>query len=157
VSGPYPDERRAAGAAVDLLSPERRSENMRRIKSKGTTPEMAVRRLVHGMGYRFRLHRNDLPGRPDLVFPSRRKVIFVHGCFWHGHDDPNCAVGRRQPKSNLDYWLPKLSRNKARDADNSAALTRLGWSVITIWECKIKQRDKSMLTKTLYNFLKIDS
>ena len=136
---------------MDLLSPERRSENMRRIKSKGTKPEMAVRRLAHGMGYRFRLHRHGLPGRPDLVFPSRRKVIFVHGCFWHGHDDPACAAGRRKPKSNLDYWLPKLARNKARDAGNAAALAALGWSVMTVWECQLKRRE--WLTDALRDFL----
>ena len=118
---------------------------------------MAVRRLVHGMGYRFRLHRHDLPGRPDLIFPARRKVIFVHGCFWHGHDDPVCTVGRRQPKSNLDYWLPKLARNKARDADNTAALTRQGWSVMTLWECDLKQQNRTRLIEVLRNFLTDDA
>lgn len=126
---------------TDKLSTERRSENMRRIKNKGMKPEMLVRSLLHALWYRFRLHKRDLPGKPDLVFPSRRKVIFVHGCFWHGHDDPACVDGRRQPKSNLEYWLPKLARNKARDADNAAALASLGWQVITVWECETRQPD----------------
>ena len=124
---------------ADKLTPERRTENMRRIKSKGMKPEMLVRSLVHALGYRYRLHRAGLPGKPDLVFPSRRKVVFVHGCFWHGHDDPACVDGQRQPKSNLGYWLPKLARNKARDADNAAALTALGWQVMTVWECETRK------------------
>lgn len=101
---------------MDRLTRQSRSENMRRIRSKGTKPELIVRQLAHKLGYRFRLHRTDLPGKPDLVFPRRRKIIMVHGCFWHGHDDPACVDGQRKPKSNLDYWLPKLARNKARDA-----------------------------------------
>jgi DNA mismatch endonuclease (patch repair protein) len=88
-------------------------------------PELLVRRLLHGLGYRYRLHRVDLPGKPDIVFASRKKVIFVHGCFWHGHDDPNCVDGRRKPKSNLDYWLPKLARNKVRESLNNLAFS---WS-----------------------------
>src|SRR5258708_1102032 len=99
---------------ADKLSPERRSENMRQIKSKGTKLELVVRRVVHGLGYRYRLHREDLPGKPDLVFGPTRKVIFVHGCFWHAHDDPSCREGR-VPHSNKNYWGPKLSRNKERD------------------------------------------
>lgn len=116
---------------------------MARIRSKDTKPEMAVRRIAHGMGYRFRVHRNDLPGRPDVVFPSRRAVIFVHGCFWHSHPDPNCkdAVA---PKTRTDYWLPKLARNKARDAINIAALETAGWRVMTIWECEIRDREAIM-------------
>jgi DNA mismatch endonuclease (patch repair protein) len=122
---------------VDGLTPERRTENMRRIKSKNMKPEMLVRSSVHRLGYRYRLHRTDLPGKPDLVFPARRKIIMVHGCFWHGHDNPACVDGRRQPKSNLEYWLPKLARNKERDRQHDAELTRLGWSVLTVWECEI--------------------
>ena len=99
-------------------------------------PELAVRRLVHGMGYRYRLHRHDLPGRPDLVFAGRRKVIFVNGCFWHQHDDPDCKRAHR-PKSNRDYWLPKLERNVARDAKHRARLTELDWDVLVLWECEI--------------------
>jgi DNA mismatch endonuclease (patch repair protein) len=124
---------------------------MRRIKSKDMKPEMVVRSLVHRLGYRYRLHRVDLPGKPDLVFGPRRKIIFVHGCFWHGHKDPNCADGRRQPKSNLDYWLPKLARNHERDTANEAELVRLGWSVIVVWECET--RNLSRLAESLRLFL----
>ena len=113
-----------------------RSENMRRIRSKGMLPELAVRSLVHRMGYRFRLHRKDLPGKPDLVFALRRKVIFVHGCFWHSHR--GCKIAHK-PKSNADYWGPKLKRNQARDKKNLAALTALGWKPLVIWECELKK------------------
>jgi DNA mismatch endonuclease, patch repair protein len=122
---------------VDKIASEQRSENMRRIKSKGMKPEMLVRRVVHGMGYRYRLHSPHLPGRPDLVFPSRHKVIFVHGCFWHLHGDPNCP-DRREPRSNLDYWRPKLSRNQQRDEEHITALEAAGWSVFVIWECETR-------------------
>jgi len=126
---------------MDNLTPERRSENMRRIKSKSMKPEMRVRSLVHGLGYRYRLHRKDLPGKPDLVFGTRRKVIFVHGCFWHGHGNPACVDGRRRPKSNLNYWLPKLARNRERDASHEAGLERLGWSVMVVWECETRHAE----------------
>lgn len=96
---------------------------------------MLVRRLVHGMGFRYRLHGLDLPGKPDLVFASRRKVIFVHGCFWHMHGDPRCS-DRREPQSNQEYWNPKLAGNRQRDAENLAALEAAGWSVLTVWECE---------------------
>ncbi|MBS0240148.1 MAG: DNA mismatch endonuclease Vsr [Proteobacteria bacterium] len=126
---------------MDKLSPERRSENMRRIKSKGMKPEMVVRRTVHALGYRYRLHRKDLPGKPDLVFGPRRKVIFVHGCFWHGHD---CKEGNRRPKSNIDYWHAKISNNHLRDFAQQQLLQGMGWSVLVIWECEsepgIRQR-----------------
>jgi len=125
---------------TDKLSPERRSQNMAAIRSGGMKPEMIVRRLAHGMGYRYRLHRKDLPGKPDLVFGPRRKVIFVHGCFWHQHADPDCKIARR-PKSNAAYWELKLQRNVQRDADNLAALQALGWGVLTIWECETKDTD----------------
>jgi DNA mismatch endonuclease, patch repair protein len=128
-----------------------RSENMRRIRSKDMKPEMVVRSLVHSLGYRYRLHRRDLPGKPDLVFGPKKKIIFVHGCFWHGHDDPNCVDGQRKPKSNLDYWLPKLDRNKSRDLRNQEELTLHGWSVLTVWECET--RDLNKLAKTLRFFL----
>jgi DNA mismatch endonuclease, patch repair protein len=120
---------------TDKLTPERRTENMRRIKSKGMKPELAVRQLVHRLGYRYRLHRKDLTGKPDLVFGPARKAIFVHGCFWHGHDDPACPDGRA-PRSNHNYWLPKLARNRERDAANVAALQTSGWDVLVIWECE---------------------
>ena len=136
---------------ADKLTPERRAENMRRIKSKNTKPETVVRSLVHRLGYRYRLHRLDLPGKPDLVFSPRRKIIFVHGCFWHGHEDPDCADGRRQPKSNLDYWLPKLARNKERDQVQAAEIETLGWAVMIVWECET--RDRPGLTARLRAFL----
>ena len=110
---------------------------MRAIRSKDMKPELAVRRLVHGMGYRYRLHRHGLPGRPDMVFASRRKVIFVHGCYWHQHSDPGCKIVRR-PKSNVDYWLPKLDGNVVRDADNQDRLRELGWDSLVIWECEVR-------------------
>ena len=122
---------------VDTVTPKRRSEIMANIKAMGMKPEMAVRRLTHAMGYRFRLHRKDLPGKPDLVFPGRRKVIFVHGCFWHQHADPACKISRR-PQSNQHYWSPKLERNVARDAEHQARLAELGWDVLVIWECDVE-------------------
>lgn len=124
-----------------------RSENMRRIKSRDTKPEMTVRRLVHSMGYRYRLHRADLPGKPDMVFVSRRKVIFVHGCFWHSH---GCKLSH-VPKSNSGYWSPKLERNKARDAVHSTAVEALGWNGLIIWECELKQPEE--LRRRLARFL----
>src|SRR4249920_1604267 len=107
-----------------MESPEVRRRTMQAVKSKDTAPELLVRSLAHRMGYRFRLHRKDLPGKPDLVFPGRRKAIFVHGCFWHGHD---CARGARVPKNNRDYWVTKVGRNVARDERSREALTALGW------------------------------
>lgn len=105
---------------------------MQSVKSKNTGPELVVRRLLHGMGYRYRLHRGDLPGKPDIVFVSRRKAIFVHGCFWHGHD---CPKGRL-PKSRLDYWQSKLDKNMVRDRTKTEQLKSLGWSVLVIWQCE---------------------
>jgi DNA mismatch endonuclease (patch repair protein) len=136
---------------ADKLSPERRSENMRRIRSTGTKPEMLVRRLVHGMGYRYRLHAKELPGKPDLVFRPKRKVIFVHGCFWHGHEREGCLDARR-PKSNTTYWSPKLTRNKERDAERIAALADGGWGVLVVWDCETK--DVKALQSRLKRFLK---
>lgn len=125
-----------------------RSENMRRIRSKNTTPEMAVRQLVHGMGYRYRLHGKAVPGKPDLVFAGRRKVIFVHGCFWHQHSD--CPDGRL-PKSNGAYWLPKLNRNVQRDAQAVEQLSAMGWQSLIVWECETK--NASVLAEKLKGFL----
>lgn len=105
---------------------------MRRIRSQDTSPEMAVRRLVHRLGYRYRLHAANLPGKPDLVFPGRMKAIFVHGCFWHQHS--GCREGR-VPSSNTEYWEPKLRRNVERDLKNQKAMHRLGWKTLVIWEC----------------------
>lgn len=114
---------------------EVRSRTMRAVRSKDTKPELIVRRLVHSLGFRFRLHRKDLPGSPDLVFPRRRKVIFVHGCFWHGHD---CARGARQPKTNADYWIAKVARNRDRDQRTQQLLSEAGWESCIIWECELK-------------------
>lgn len=125
---------------ADTVTAQRRSEIMSKIRAKGMKPEMAVRRMTHAMGYRYRLHGKDLPGKPDLVFPSRRKVIFVHGCFWHQHSDPACRIAHL-PKSNLHYWLPKLERNVIRDAEQRAELARLGWDVLVIWECDVVRDD----------------
>jgi len=113
---------------------EQRSRIMRAVRSRDTAPELAVRRLVHGMGYRFRLHRKDLPGTPDLVFPRLRKVVFVHGCFWHGHD---CARGS-VPVQNRDYWTQKFARNRERDKNVLASLKAEGWDSLVIWECELK-------------------
>jgi DNA mismatch endonuclease (patch repair protein) len=120
---------------TDVYGPEKRSAVMRRVKGKDTTPELAVRRLVWRLGGRYRLHRADLPGKPDIVLPGRRLAIFVHGCFWHGHD---CARGARVPKANRDYWVGKVARNRARDAAARAALEAQGWQVATVWECELK-------------------
>ena len=121
---------------MDRLNPAQRSYAMSRVRSKDTSPEMIVRRLTHSMGYRFRLHCKDLPGSPDLVFPSRRKIIFVHGCFWHRHD---CVRGQQVPKSRTEFWLEKLESNRYRDKRNKKALLEMGWNVLTLWECEIKQ------------------
>ena len=118
--------------------PEDRSKVMRAVKGRDTEPEMTVRRLTHGMGYRYRLHRKDLPGKPDLAFPTRHKVILVHGCFWHQH---HCSRGARTPKSSRAYWIPKLRRNKQRDAEHQIQLRNSGWRVLIIWECEIKNLD----------------
>jgi DNA mismatch endonuclease (patch repair protein) len=109
---------------------------MRRIRSKGTSIELTVRRVVHSLGYRYRLHDKALPGIPDLVFRPRQKIIFVHGCFWHQHQAEFCAIVRR-PKSNQAYWFSKLERNKNRDAEHVAGLEQAGWEVLTLWECEV--------------------
>ncbi|WP_244746170.1 very short patch repair endonuclease [Paraburkholderia terricola] len=133
---------------MDTLTPAERSERMALVRAKDTKPELLVRRLVHGMGYRYRLHRRDLPGTPDLVFPGRGKVIFIHGCFWHRH--ARCALARL-PKSRGDFWLPKLTANAERDVRNLRALRRLGWSVLTIWECQLG--DTAKLASRIRRFL----
>lgn len=125
-----------------------RRRTMQAVRSEDTKPELLVRRLIHSLGYRYRLHRRDLPGKPDLAFPSRRKVIFVHGCFWHGHD---CARGARIPKTNADYWKKKIFRNVERDAATRIVLETDGWSVLVIWECEIK--NKVRLEKLIRSFL----
>lgn len=133
---------------VDSLSPKERSEIMARVRSKDTRPEMRVRKLAFALGYRYRLHDRKLAGCPDLVFGPQRKVIFVHGCFWHRH--ARCALARL-PKSRLDFWVPKLEGNKLRDQRNKRALARRGWKVLTIWECQLG--DLSQLSARIGRFL----
>lgn len=134
--------------AVDTLSPEQRSERMSRVRGKDTKPELIVRQLVYSMGYRYRLHYTQLPGCPDMVFNKRKKAIFVHGCFWHRHEGcPNC----RLPKSRLDFWAPKLEGNRLRDSANQDKLRELGWDVLVIWECEIK--DHQQLANRVKAFL----
>ncbi len=133
--------------AMDTRTPEQRRRIMQAVKSKDTKPEMLVRRLLHGMGYRYRLHRKDLPGRPDIAFVSRRKAIFVHGCFWHGH---GCSKGRL-PKSRLDYWQPKLDENMRRDRIKQEQLEEMGWRVLVVWQCEIADID--ILAKRLQYFV----
>ena len=121
-------------SATDVFTPEKRSAVMRSVKSKDTAPEIRLRKAIFALGYRYRLNATGLPGKPDLVFPKYRTVIFVHGCFWHGH---HCKRGRRIPKSNSEYWKDKIGKNRARDKKNEKALRSLGWRVITVWECEI--------------------
>jgi DNA mismatch endonuclease (patch repair protein) len=116
-----------------------RSKIMSSVASKNTGPEMIVRRLIFAAGFRYRLHPTTLPGRPDIAFPGRRKVIFVHGCFWHQHR--NCSLGKL-PKSNLSYWAPKLEGNVTRDRRNIAALKKAGWEVLVIWQCELRNLEK---------------
>lgn len=127
---------------------------MSRVRGKDTKPEMIVRRMVHGMGYRYRLHDRRLPGSPDLVFRSRRKVIFVHGCFWHRHPDPSCKLAR-MPKSRQDFWGPKLEGNRERDERNRAALAREGWRQMVVWECECRHEEQ--LRNKLREFLEDDN
>jgi DNA mismatch endonuclease, patch repair protein len=124
---------------ADVFDPEKRSSVMRAVKSSNTTPELAVRRAAHALGARFRLGRSDLPGKPDLVFSARRTALFVHGCFWHGHD---CPRGARMPATNRAYWQAKIARNMARDTANKAALKKLGWKHAVVWECDTRDPEK---------------
>jgi len=133
---------------MDVLSKKQRSYCMSRIRKKDTKPEMVVRRLIHSYGYRYRLNRSDLPGCPDIVMTRYKKIIFVHGCWWHRH---NCRLGRRSPKSRLIYWLPKLRANKERHKNNLRILRNLGWKILTVWECQTLQPDK--LRERVLNFL----
>lgn len=137
--------------SLDRISVDQRSANMRRIRSKDTSPEMVVRRLVHGMGFRYRLHVQKLPGRPDLVFPRLKKIIQVQGCFWHQHSGcPQSHI----PKSRIEYWRPKLTSNKRRDRNNDRALREEGWEVLTLWECELK--NSAILSERLVQFLTAD-
>ena len=128
---------------MDTISPERRSENMRRIRGKDTKPELIVRSALFGMGYRYRLHGDKLPGKPDLVFARRRKVIFVHGCFWHNHSHSSCKIARL-PKSNCSYWAEKLRKNVQRDAVRRVQLKKLGWKSLVVWECQARAIDRQV-------------
>jgi DNA mismatch endonuclease (patch repair protein) len=133
---------------VDVFSPEERSAIMARIKSRNTKPEILVRKVVHSLGYRFRLHRDNLPGKPDIVLPRRSKVIFVHGCFWHGHS--RCARAT-MPSTNVTFWKEKIANNKARDRKVLRQLRNSGWKVLIIWQCQII--DISNLKQQLSSFL----
>lgn len=133
---------------MDNLSPEARRHTMQRVRGKDTGPEWAVRRLLHALGYRFRLHRRDLPGCPDLVLPGRRAALFVHGCFWHLH---RCKAGRNPPRTNAAYWQAKRERNRKRDWANRRRLVRLGWRVLVVWECEL--RKAPVLQRRLRSFL----
>lgn len=133
---------------TDVFTRAQRSWVMSRVPAKDTTPEMAVRSLVHRLGYRFRLHRSDLPGCPDIVFPSRKKAIFVHGCFWHGH---TCRRGARKPASNASYWRRKIESNRKRDIRVRQTLRSIGWNSLAIWECQT--RDSDSLRKRIRAFL----
>lgn len=129
-----------------------RSAQMARVRGKDTKPEMVVRRLVHAMGYRYRLHRKDLPGKPDLVFPGLRKIIQVNGCFWHQHPDPACRRARI-PKTRREFWVPKLEGNARRDIENERALRKLGWDVLVVWECETIPSRREELAGKLEEFL----
>lgn len=133
---------------VDVLTPAQRKRCMSNIKGKNTKPEMLVRRLAHGMGYRYRLHRKDLPGKPDLVFLGKRKVIFVHGCFWHMH---TCKFGRVTPKSNAEFWRQKREATVLRDNAAIKKIEELGWDAMVVWECETKNLDE--LSHRLTGFL----
>lgn len=125
-------------AGTDVFTAEQRSAVMRRVKGRDTSPELALRKLLTRLGYRYRLHHKDLPGKPDLALPGRKAAVFVHGCFWHGHD---CKRGARQPKANADYWTAKIARNRARDARVQAELTAMGWRPLVVWECELKDAE----------------
>ena len=137
-------------SSTDTLTPSERSKRMSLVKSKDTKPELAVRQLVHSSGFRYRLHGKGLPGKPDLVFAARRKVIFVHGCFWHRHPKRSCPLARL-PKSMLDFCHPKLEQNRVRDKQKQAKLRRLGWRVLVVWECELRHPDK--LKSKIIDFL----
>lgn len=132
---------------ADTRTPEQRRRIMQAVGTKDTSPEWAVRRILHRLGFRYRLHRKDLPGTPDIVFPGLRKAINVHGCYWHGH---NCSKGKL-PKSRLCYWGPKIERNRQRDAEKESALKDLGWDVLTVWQCETASPDT--LEERLLSFL----
>ena len=140
--------RRVNSRMTDTRTPEQRRRIMQSVKTKDTKPELSLRKVVFRLGFRYRLHSKKLPGRPDMAFPGKRKVIFLHGCFWHSHE---CPKGR-PPKSGLPYWQPKLAANRARDAMISEKLAELGWSTMTVWQCELK--DVGALEKRVFDFLR---
>ena len=133
---------------MDVLTKKQRSYCMSKIRCKDTKPEISVRKIIYNLGYRYRIHKKNLPGRPDIVLSKHKKIIFVNGCWWHRH---NCKLGRRTPKSRLSYWLPKLRANKERHIRNVKKLRNQGWKVLNVWECKIK--DIERLKKKISIFL----
>ncbi|HHT26146.1 MAG TPA: DNA mismatch endonuclease Vsr [Firmicutes bacterium] len=137
---------------ADIFAPEKRSQIMALVKGRDTTPERLVRKLLHRMGYRFRLHRGDLPGCPDIVLPKYKTVILVHGCFWHHHE--GCGRGVI-PQTNKDFWLKKITANRERDGRNVERLESMGWRVLIIWECEIKKSRLGPLADTLKAFLEV--
>jgi len=136
---------------ADMFDRQKRSEIMSKVHSNDTIPEIRVRRLLHSMGYRFRLHRQDLPGKPDIVLPKYKTVIFVHGCFWHGC--PVCRHAQIRPQTNVEYWNKKLDRTMARDKENQARLEELGWRVLVIWECETRKRNEDIFKQKITNSL----
>lgn len=133
---------------ADHLTKRQRSQLMSRIRAKDTGPEITVRKFLYKLGYRYRLHAKDLPGKPDIVFRSKKKAIFIHGCFWHQH--PGCK-DNHIPKSNIQYWMPKLAKTKKRDSDNQCKLIEAGWDILVIWECQLK--DLFILKNRIIDFL----
>lgn len=136
---------------ADIFNQKTRSEIMAKVHSTNTTPEVKVRKILHKLGYRFRLHPNNLPGRPDIALPKYKTVIFVNGCFWHGC--PTCKHAQIRPRTNEEYWQKKLDRNMERDKENIAALQEKGWKVLTVWECETKKKNMDMLVQKLTSFL----
>lgn len=136
------------GSTITNQTDPARSATMRSVKSEDTGPEILVRSMLHRLGYRYRLHDKNLPGKPDIVFTARRKVVFIHGCFWHGH---SCARGARLPKSNTDYWTKKIAHNRERHGSTCERLRQAGWNVLTVWECELQNRD--VLSDRLRSFL----
>lgn len=135
---------------MDVLTPEQRSRCMSQIRGKDTKPEMVVRKLTHALGFRYRLHDTSLPGKPDLVFKGKRKIIFIHGCYWHRHD---CKYGKVTPKTNVSFWNEKFEKNVKRDQKVLRELSHLGWKILTIWECQTTKKNWPALTETIYSFL----
>lgn len=140
---------------MDILTPENRSKRMRLVRSKGTKPEKIVKSLIHQLGHKYRSHSKSLPGSPDLVFPRLKKVIYVHGCFWHRHSACRQDHRPRSPKSRLDYWQAKLARNRVRDKENQRSLNRMAWNYMIVWECALRNKGKlAKLSTRIVKFLR---